>query len=500
MSAPPPQPKSPPDRRKPSAMKSALKVLLPLGLLLGVVFAVTVFSRHVPQEEEKNQKTTDATATGPGIEFFNATRKYDGATFKQLFEPESRVSLQDVAFHGFFEPGEATHATQFWFRSRNPGRLTLRLRAVSCAACSGGRVAAIPADAARALMQMAAVSALPFGPVAGCPTGMAGAGAFFSSKLQWQAHTFQEVAGVAYDIPPAPAGDPWNPGWGILELNFKARANRRDPLQAQFLTIDENNEVVGKDTFAIDFVSAPAGDVDKSAIEVGELADNSSGQAHVVTVFSSTRAPGELPALTARVMNPGGGEVGPFVKAGAPEPVPAGELAAMAADYTAKAKQPVRVLSAYRIPVTVVGKVGDQRPDIGRLDRELWVDLGVPGTDPKKVAIRAAVIGPVALTGGATELNIGSFRHQSGASEVATLTTDRPDAALEVVAGAARPDFLDVSLKKLPDAGGRGQWQLTVRVPPNRVQGELVDGLVVLELKGPNPQRIRIPVRGRGVL
>jgi len=80
------------------------------------------------------------------------------------------------------------------------------------------------------------------------------------------------------------------------------------------------------------------------------------------------------------------------------------------------------------------------------------------------------------------------------------LTTDRPDLALEVVPGASRPEFLDVSLKKLPDAGTRGQWQLTVRVPPNRVQGELTDGLVVLELKGPNPQRIRIPVRGRGVL
>jgi hypothetical protein len=116
------------------------------------------------------------------------------------------------------------------------------------------------------------------------------------------------------------------------------------------------------------------------------------------------------------------------------------------------------------------------------------------------VTVRATVAGPVALAGGGTDINLGSFRHQAGAAETVVLTTDRPDAALEVVPGAARPDFLGVTLKKLPDAAGRGQWQLTLRVPPGRLQGELTDGMVVLELKGPNPQRIRIPVRGRGVL
>lgn len=491
MSAPPPQPEQPTVRPGPSSMKSALKVLLPLGLLLGVVFAVTVFSWHTPPDDPGGDKKSKVAATGQGLEFFTASRKYD---------PSPEATLQDVVFPGFFEPGETTHATQFWFRSRNPGKLTLKLTAVSCAACSGGRVAPIPADAARALLQMSAVSVLPVGPVAACPTGMAGAGAFLTQSLQWQAHTFLDRSGVVYEIPPAPTDDKWNPGWGILELNFKARANRRDPLQARFMTFDEQDTPLGQDTFAIDFVSAPAADVDKSAIDVGQLADNSTGQAHAVTVFSSTRAPGELPGLTARVINPTGGEVGPFVTAGAPQPVPAAELPALAADYTAKAKQPVRVLSAYRIPVTIAGKVGDARPDIGRLDRELWVDLGVPGTEPKKVTIRAEVTGSITLAGGATELNLGSFKHQTGAAESVVLTTDRPDAPLEVVAGAARPEFLDVSLKKLPDAGSRGQWQLTVRVPPNRVQGELTDGLVVLELKGPTPQRIRIPVRGRGVL
>jgi hypothetical protein len=69
---------------------------------------------------------------------------------------------------------------------------------------------------------------------------------------------------------------------------------------------------------------------------------------------------------------------------------------------------------------------------------------------------------------------------------------------LAVVADQCRPDFLDVSLKKLPDDPDRGYYQLTVKVPPKRQYGTIVNGLVVLELKGPKPQRIRIPVTGQG--
>jgi hypothetical protein len=320
-------------------MKSALKVLLPLGLLLAVVFAVTFFSRVTPTDVGGGKKQVVA-AADTGLEFFTATRKWD---------PSPDAPLQDQAFPGYYEPGETVHATQFWFRSRNQGKLTLRVLRVSCSACSGARVAPIPPDAVRGLLQMAAVSALPVGPVAGCPAGMAGAEAVLTSKLEWQGHAFADgVSAAKYDIPPPDRSDPWNAPWGILEVNFKVKPNPSVPLQAMFGVFDEGEQVVGTNTVSIDFAAVQAIEVDKSAIDAGELADNTPGQAHVVTVYSSTRTAAELPGLSARVVNPAGGEAGPLVTAGRPEPVPPADLTRLAAELTAKAGRPVRVRSAFR--------------------------------------------------------------------------------------------------------------------------------------------------------
>ncbi len=470
-------------------MKSALKIILPLGLLLAVVFGVTYLARYTPPDDGKDPKLDPSLAsTGKGLEFFTATRKWD---------PSPEATLQDQAFPGFFEPGEVPQATHFWFRNRNPGKVTFRLLGVSCTSCSGGRVAPIPPEAARALLQMAAVSALPVGPVAACPPGMAGAGAFLTNSLKWEAHSFKDGP-VDFHIPPPADADGWSPGWGILELNFKVRPNPMT-LKAGFATIDESNLVVGQDAFTIEYAPAQGVEVDKSAIDAGELADNTPVQTHVVTMYSQTRTGDDLPDLTVRVVKPGGGEAGPFVAVGKIEPVPTDELARLAAQLASGSGKAARVRSAFRVPVTVAAKVGGTRPEIGRLDRELWITANVPGMEPKKVAVKAAVTGAISIAGGATDVNLGSFKQQVGASEQVVVTTEPAGAVLEVVPGSARPDYVEASLRKLPDAGVRGQWQLAVRVPPGRHQGEITDGVVVLELKGPTPQRIRIPLRGRGV-
>lgn len=497
--APPsPKPARDPDRKEPPAMKSALKIILPLGLLLAVVFAVTYLARYTPPDDEVTTKQDpNAIVTGKGLEFFTTTRRWDPATFSQIFAPESSVSLQDVAFPGFFEPGEVPQATHFWFRNRNPGKVRLRLLGVSCSSCSGGRVAPIPPEAARALLQMAAVSALPLGPVGACPPGMAGTGAFLTNNLKWEAHAFKDGP-VEFHVPPPADADGWSPGWGILELNFKVKASPMT-LKAGFATLDEANTPVDQAGFTIEYAPAVGVEVDKSAIDAGELADNTPAQTHWVTAYSPTRTRADLPDLSVRVVNPGGGDAGPFVTVGRAEPVPDDELTRLAAQLASASGKAARVRSAFRIPVTVAAKVGDARPEIGRLDRELWITANVPGLEPKKVAVKASVTGAIGIAGGATDVNLGSFKQQVGASETVVVTTDPAGAALEVVPGSARPAYVEAGLKKLPDAGSRGQWQLTVRVPPGRHAGEITDGVVVLELKGPSPQRIRIPVRGRGV-
>ena len=43
-----------------------------------------------------------------------------------------------------------------------------------------------------------------------------------------------------------------------------------------------------------------------------------------------------------------------------------------------------------------------------------------------------------------------------------------------------------------------GVFWLKVTVPPDAHQGQYVNSYVVVEIKGPNPRRFRIPVKGSG--
>ncbi len=56
---------------------------------------------------------------------------------------------------------------------------------------------------------------------------------------------------------------------------------------------------------------------------------------------------------------------------------------------------------------------------------------------------------------------------------------------------------MKVEFEKLPPSSDRGYYSLKVTVPKGQQLGTW-NGVIVLELKGPTPQRIRIPVRGKG--
>jgi hypothetical protein len=77
------------------------------------------------------------------------------------------------------------------------------------------------------------------------------------------------------------------------------------------------------------------------------------------------------------------------------------------------------------------------------------------------------------------------------------LISDKPDAELIRVPDPTTPDFLEISIEKLTDVTDRGYFRLKVTVPPGKKSGSW-SGFIVLEMKGPKPQRIRIPIRGIG--
>jgi hypothetical protein len=460
--------------------------LVPLGLFTAIVFAVTYFYTTGPRDPLPLPEK-DPTTEAP-LKFFTAARMWD---------PTSD-NLSDRIFPGYFEPSEDHHSTAFWFENRNSEPVDLRLQRVSCTACSGGAVAAIPPDALRQLLQVDAVSMLPLGPLAGCPIGVGEAAANLYSNLKWEEHKFAKPELAVYSIPGAANTDGWSPQWGILSLQFKVNDGAKPPLTAFFLSRVRDTNQVGSDRFDIRFIPAPPFVVDRAGIDAGELTDTSPAQVHDLLIYSNTRTHEELKGLIVRVQLPVGesGEPGPFVATGPLIPVPQQELDEIAKRLATKEAPYVRVKSAYRLQVTVQTKVDGKQADIGRLDRLIGITDGIKALS---VFVKANVNGPVALVNG-TQMQLGSFPSPRGTTEIFTIETEQSGVELSLVRELTQPEYMQVVLEKQPDVSGRGSYKVKVTIPANKQAGDISHGVVVLDVKGPTPRRVRIPVKGYGTL
>jgi len=471
-------------------MNSTLKILVPLALLIGGVFALTFFSIYTPRDEEEKIDPTVAASKKP-LQFFASRRQWLPVG----------GSLQDREFPGYFEPGENEYNATFWFANRSTAPVRIQLASVSCDKCSGGQVAAIPTDVTRQILQMTAVSALPQGLVSGFPLGMAGPAAHLDPRrdsLKWQLHMYSKPKEeVVYDVPGATPGDPWTEQWAILDLHFKVKAGSKGALTAVFMTESQGSKEQYPEQFEIVYAAAPPFEFDRIAIDVGELTDSSSSQTHEVLIFSSTRKPEELQKqLSFAVTMPPGmsGEPGPFVSFGALIPVPEDKLEELMVRLSQGQKMPVRVQSAFRLPVTISPKVGEAKLDIGRLER---VIAATQGSDTKQIRVSGSMRGPIYLVG-AKEIGFGYFSYADAQIATVNIESERSGLDLAIVKDLTQPKFLKVDLQKQPDEGGRGAFKLKVTIPAKEQLGEIQDGVVVLEAKGPNPQRLRIPITGRG--
>jgi hypothetical protein len=475
-------------------MKSMLKTLVPLVVLVGVVFGITLLFLYRPPEDPGPNPVDPVSKGGSApLRFFTSTRHFD---------PKSD-NLQDRFFTGYFEKNakENKEKTSFWFENRNDKPVAMQLRGVSCSACSSGSLAPIPPEAVRNLLQTLAVTSLPQGLATPLPIGMAGPWADIVPKLQWQSHKF-ETTDWTFTVPAAVPDDRWSPSqWGILELNFGTGGKTQ--LEALFASQVQGTNQYSEDKFLIAFQVVNPFDVAPTVLDVGEMKADDKPQSREFLVYSATRGPGtvvgELPVPAFRILMPGGaGEPGKLITIETPVPLSPAECERLA-DRVSGSESSVkaRVTGAFRVPVRITPEAGGDRLDIGLLEREIWVTVPGTGAAERQVRVNGKVRGSVSLSD-AKEVALGTFKGEEGRTRSDRITTDRPGMDLAVVPGECRPDFLEVSLKKLPDDPDRGYYQLTVKVPPKRQFGSILNGLVVLEIKGPKPQRIRIPVTGKG--
>jgi hypothetical protein len=500
-------------------MKSTLKTVIPLALLFGVVFGVILVVQYSPPKEDPEaERLKDGKSNEPPLRFFTSSRRWD---------PEGE-SLEDQVFPGYIEK-DTKGVAAFWFENRNDAPVLVQLKGVSCSSCSDGWLAPLPPETTRAILQMGAISCLPQGLVSGLPTGMAGPAALIEpTRLERQSHEFRTLEWT-FQVPAANNADGWSPQWGILALNFKA--GQRQELAAVFESQVKGTTQRGENEFRIAYIAANPFDVPTGEIVVGDLTDASSSRSYELTIFSATRGadtPEKLATPSVKVMMPAGaGDPGPFVTVGTPVPLLGADLANYARDLPLKlGKGPsgellkVRVRSAYKIPVTVDPKVGDQRLDIGALERELWIACG--DAQPRLVRVKGNVHGGMWLAADKA-LDLKLFRYEAGVPETRfELVTDNPAAEVVlskievderdgtgatkkvtkdhvVVNGEVAPQTVKVTVERQDrKEADRGYFWIKASIPPNAHQGQLVNSYVVVEFKGPNPRRYRIPLKGSG--
>jgi hypothetical protein len=176
-------------------------------------------------------------------------------------------------------------------------------------------------------------------------------------------------------------------------------------------------------------------------------------------------------------------------------------------DYFNQPGRPFRrIKSVYRLEVAVRerteaeagGKKRFHQLDLGLVDRRLTVSAVDAGS--VNLSVRARVLGDVSFLDGSSDgrVDLGnSFPVDQDRTKIVVLLAERPGLDLKLAEAETVPNYLKVRLEPLDKLDGRNQWRLRVTVPKGMLYGSLPpNSAVILTTAGPNPRRLRIPVRG----
>jgi hypothetical protein len=169
----------------------------------------------------------------------------------------------------------------------------------------------------------------------------------------------------------------------------------------------------------------------------------------------------------------------------------------------------MRILSGYRIPVTLHAKAKNGTPfEMGHFRRYVKLSSDDAGIEPVEVKIRGVVRGAVTVKGNAAEsgaINLGPFKRSQEKKVAVSVQTDEKGLDLELDSSRI-PAFLKVDFPKKPEVtdSGHRSWLLRITVPQNAARGEFPrsddpvyhDSAIYVKTKETPPRSIRIPVIG----
>jgi hypothetical protein len=159
-----------------------------------------------------------------------------------------------------------------------------------------------------------------------------------------------------------------------------------------------------------------------------------------------------------------------------------------------------RVAAAYRVRVTVCERSpdGTRQLDLGPFQRRLYLTTDQDDAGTLLATVTGTVRGDVTV--GTDEFQdrivLKTFPSNRGQTATVPVETARPGIPLEIE--SVKPDYVQARLKPRDEGDGR-RWELSVTVPPRRLQGKMPeDSAVVLRIDG--QRRVRVPIIGRATL
>ncbi len=168
-----------------------------------------------------------------------------------------------------------------------------------------------------------------------------------------------------------------------------------------------------------------------------------------------------------------------------------------------------RVLSGYRIPVTLLRTAPDGKTpfDLGNFRRTVEVHTDA-SEKPLPVAFKGTVKGDVQVYGTdeSGAINFGSFRRGSEPERAVTIRSEVPGVELDLDKTRV-PEYLRATLTEEPTLGGGGKaWKLLLRALPGAYGAfprdddpAYRDSAVYVRTAGPAPQSLRVAVKGDAV-
>lgn len=467
-------------------MRSNLMAVLGVGMLLLIVFGVTVISQYAGGPGNDVSKS-DEPAGIAGVPLLFAKNEMS-------FEPGSE-DLDKKYFQGFFEVTDQLLKVNFWFKNPHKQPVFFTVRGRSCSACTSANVAVVSPEAMKRFEGQTALARFGVGvaPVPDLLTPLAHLA--LTNSLRWQALDFEQPEnGVT--VPAAPDDD--TPTWGIFQVVIKVSVVGYKKLSAEVgMAVGKSPTV--RQVFSVATVGTPVLDVIPKKIEVGEFPEGSAPRVTELFCWSPIREQDELPPPSVNV-----NVKDPFIRLGTPVPLTQSERDRIYAErLSAGAAQ--RVKGGYRIPVTVLRRVpasevaagAPVQPDVGPFERQ--IGIATTGAAVLAVTVTANVTGVVGLVEGGI-INLKDFNGRSGVERTVSIVSDRADLDLEVVPEECVPKYVKITLAAPTTENGRKFWAIKLVVPPDACQEDFpADSAVVLRGKtGGETIKVKLPVKGRG--